>query len=157
MRAFQYLSGNNYCSTDFPWCWSYQSHAKPNFINIPGAFVWITQIVIACITYYTTLYEYHLPWYLKVKFGNSIWSRNIVYVTSLIEGNYWLLWGFLGSYQRRYTNVHWTFFHIRSLYDATMWIAKIENYVCIRVAKCLCTHKRVVLVFISRVAQQRGK
>ena len=33
----------------------------------------------------------------------------------------------------------------------------IENNVCTRVANCLCTHERVILVFISRVAQQRGK
>ena len=33
----------------------------------------------------------------------------------------------------------------------------IENNVCIRVANCLCAHERVILVFISRVAQQRGK
>ena len=33
----------------------------------------------------------------------------------------------------------------------------IENNVCTRVANCLCAHERVILMFISRVALQRGK
>ena len=33
----------------------------------------------------------------------------------------------------------------------------IENNVCTRVANCLCAHERVILVFISRGAQQREK
>ena len=33
----------------------------------------------------------------------------------------------------------------------------MENNVCTHVANCLCAHERVILVFISRVVQQRGK
>ena len=36
-------------------------------------------------------------------------------------------------------------------------IRYIENNVCTRVANCLCAHERVILVLISRVAQQRDK
>ena len=33
----------------------------------------------------------------------------------------------------------------------------IDKNVCTRVANCLCAHERVILVFIFRVAQHRGK
>ena len=48
---------------------------------------------------------------------------------------------------------------IMALINGSVWfiIEVIENNVCTRMANCLCAHERVIFVFISRVAQQRGK
>ena len=49
-------------------------------------------------------------------------------------------------------NISW--FHIEQCKDRSRIT---QSNVCTHVANCLCTHERVILVFISRVAQQRGK
>ena len=42
-------------------------------------------------------------------------------------------------------------------FNDPLTIGWIENNVCTRVTNCSSAHKRVILVFISRVAKQRGK
>ena len=52
----------------------------------------------------------------------------------------------------RDVNVLGTMDHVSSMY----WV-DIENIVCTRVTNCFSAHGRDILVFISRVARQRGK
>ena len=68
------------------------------------------------------------------------------------------------SYTGKTTSLYWIGAQVANfatvLYTqsgAVITQSNIENNIHTRVANCLCTHERVILVFISQVAQQWGK